>query len=52
MSYQLTHVFVGQLGLVFYVVWREQQIVLIVFLRQQLNCDIVNVAVKYKGEMN
>jgi len=46
MSYQLIKVFVSELDpvlLVFFV--RKQQIVLILLQREQLNFDIVNVAV-------
>ena len=48
MSYKLIHVFGISWGSVLFVDLREQQIVLILFLREQLNFDILNVAVTYK----
>jgi hypothetical protein len=50
MSYQLTHVFVCAFGSVLCVVLREQQIVLVLFPKQQLKFDIVNVTLIYKDE--
>jgi hypothetical protein len=37
---------------VLFVVLRREQIILLLFLRQQLNFDILNVAVIYEGESN
>jgi len=52
MSYQPIHVFVNALGSVSYVVLRYQYILLILFMREQINFDTMNVAVLYKGEIN
>ena len=52
MSYQMIYVFVSALGSVLFVVLREQQIELSLVLWEQLNFNIVNVAVVYKGERN
>jgi hypothetical protein len=41
-------VFVSSLGPVLFVDLRDQQIVLILFLREQFNINIVNIAVKYE----
>ena len=45
MSYKLIHVCVKRLGSVLFVVLRKEEIVLILFLRQQPNFDFVNIAV-------
>jgi hypothetical protein len=50
MWYKLIHVFGNSLGSVLFVDLREQQSVLILFLRKQLNFDILTVAVIYKGQ--
>jgi len=44
------HVFVISLGSVLFVVLREKQVLLNLFLRKSLNFYIVNVAVIYKGQ--
>jgi len=49
MTYQLIHIFVIFLGLVLFVVLREKQVLLILFLRKTLNFDMMNLAVIYKG---
>ena len=52
MSYQMIYIFVSALGSVLFVVLREQQIELTLVLCQQMNFDIVSVAVVYIGEKN
>jgi hypothetical protein len=51
MSYQLTHVFVSSLGSEFSAVLKDRQIVIILLLTEQLNFDIVKVAVIHKGQI-
>jgi len=51
MSYQLILVFFSRLGSVLFVVLRIQQNLLILFLKEQLDFHILNVAVIYKGKM-
>ena len=48
----MIYVFVSALGSVLFVVLREQQIELSLVLWEQLNFNIVNVAVVYMGERN
>ena len=50
MSYQPIHVFVSVLGSVLWVFLGDQYILLILFLREQINFDTMIVAVLYKGK--
>jgi hypothetical protein len=51
MSYQLIHVFVRALGSVLSVGLRNEQIIIILFLKQQFHFDTMNFAVVCKGQM-
>ena len=51
MSYQLILVFVSALGSVLCVILTMQQIILILFQRQNFNLCIWNTAVMYKGQI-
>ena len=51
MSYQLILVFVSALGSVLCVILTMQQIILILFQRQNFNLCIWNMAVMYKGQI-
>jgi hypothetical protein len=50
-SYQLIHVFVSAFGSVLCVIMRMQQIVLILFQRQNFNLRTGNMAVMYKEQI-